>query len=31
MGWKAKTNLNDGIAITYKNYLNELENNSLRY
>ncbi len=30
MGWKAKTNLNDGIAITYKNYLNELEKNSLR-
>ena len=31
MGWKAKTNLNDGILNTYKNYLDELEKNSLKY
>ena len=30
MGWKAKTNLNEGIAITYENYLDELKKNSLR-
>ena len=30
MGWKAKTNLNEGIAITYQNYLDELKKNSLR-
>jgi len=31
MGWKAKTNLNEGIAITYENYLDELKKNSLRF
>ncbi len=30
MGWKAKTNLDDGILNTYKNYLYELEKNSLK-
>ena len=30
MGWKAKTNLNDGIINTYKNYLDELAQNKLK-
>ena len=30
MGWKARTNLNEGIAITYEYYLDELKKNSLR-